>query len=103
MVETHVEPDEIPLVRKAHVGDELLLLPPLLACTHHDGRAVRVVRAHVENLVTAEPVEAHPDVRLDVLEHVPEVDGTVRVGQRARHEEATTHGARRRTPSTASS
>ena len=48
----------------------------------HDRRAVRVVGAHEVDLVPLHPLEAHPDVGLDVLHDVADVERSVRVRQR---------------------
>jgi hypothetical protein len=45
------------------------------------------------NFVAAHALEAHPDVGLDVLHHVADVEGRVCVRQRRRHEEFAGHGA----------
>jgi hypothetical protein len=79
-------------MREVHRADQLLLALALLPGAHHRRGAVRVIGADVGDAVPAQPLEAHPDVGLDVLEEVPEVNRTVRVGQRARHDETTPHG-----------
>ena len=53
----------------------------------HDRRAVRVVRADEMHLVTLHALEAHPDVGLDVLHDVADVERPVRVGQGRGNEE----------------
>jgi hypothetical protein len=45
------------------------------------------------HLVAAHALEAHPDVGLDVLHHVADVEGRVCVRQRRRHEQFAGHGA----------
>ena len=57
----------------------------------HRRGAVGVVRANVDALVAAHTLKPHPDVRLDVLEQVPEMNGPVGVGQGAGDEYAA-HG-----------
>jgi hypothetical protein len=44
---------------------------------------VRVIGAYVKTLVATAALESHPDVRLDVLHEVADVDWTVGVRQRA--------------------
>ncbi|MNC86146.1 hypothetical protein D3C83_17840 [compost metagenome] len=62
----------------------------------HDGRAVGVVGAHEVHLVAAHALESHPDVGLDVLHDVPDVERAVRVGQRSGDEKpASGHGPAR--------
>ncbi len=93
VIEAHVEAVEVALVVEAAVADDLFLLATLLARSDHDGGPVRVVGAQVGDAPPAQALEAHPDVGLHVLEHVPEMNGTVRVGQRGRDQQATRHGA----------
>ena len=58
----------------------------------HDGRAVRVVGAAVVAFVAAQFLEAHPNVGLDVFDHVAEVDAAVGIGQRGGNEDFACHG-----------
>ena len=101
VVERDVEAREIPQVIGVHALDEALGRDPLGLGAQHDRRAVGVVGAHVVAALPAEPLEAHPDVGLDVLDQVAEVDGAVGVGQGAGDEDlagGVVHGvlARRR-------
>ena len=64
-----------------------LFAAALLAGAHHDRRAVRVVGADVDGAVAAQLLEAHPDVGLDVLDQMAQVDVPVGVGQRARDQD----------------
>jgi hypothetical protein len=57
----------------------------------HDGRAMRVIRAHEMHHVSPHPLEAHPDVGLDVLHDVPDVERAVGVGERGGDEEFAGH------------
>ena len=59
---------------------------------NHDGRAVGVVGADETHLVAAHALEPHPGVGLDVLHHVPDVEGRIRVGQGSGDEQAAGHG-----------
>ena len=54
-----------------------------------DRRAVRVVGTHVDAAVADQLLEPHPDVGLDVLEQIPDVDVAVGVGQGGSDENAT--------------
>ena len=58
----------------------------------HDRRAVRVVGADEMHLVALHPLEAHPDVGLDVLHDVADVERAVRVRQRRRDEQPAAAG-----------
>ena len=62
------------------------VLPGLLR-GQHDRRAVRVVGAHEMHLVALHALEAHPDVGLDVLHDVADVERPVGVGQGGGDEE----------------
>ena len=65
---------------------------PSLLGREHDRRAVRVVGADEVHLVALHPLEAHPDVGLDVLHDVADVERAVGVGQRRGDEELAGHG-----------
>jgi len=47
----------------------------------HDRRAVRVIRADEMHDIAEHSLEAHPDVGLDVLHDMPDVEGAVGVGR----------------------
>ena len=68
----------------AHVGDERFFAAPLVPGADHDGGAVRVVGAQVDAAVAAQLLESHPDVGLDVLDQVPQVNVSVGVRQGGR-------------------
>ncbi len=87
VVEGDVETREIPQVLAVHARDQLLGGDALRLGLEHDGGAVRVVGAHAAAGMPGEALEAHPDVGLDVLHQVPQVDGTGGIGQGARHEQ----------------
>ncbi len=71
--------------------DELLRLYSLFLGFEHGGRAVGIVRADVDHQMAAHPLKAHPDVCLDVLQQVTDVNGAVCVGQGAGDQDATCH------------
>ena len=64
-----------------HVGDQRLFAAPFLPGADHDRRAVRVVGTHVDAAVAAQLLKAHPDIGLDVLDQMAEVDVPIGVGQ----------------------
>ena len=68
---------EILLVLLAHLRDHFFRFNAQLLRFQHDRRAVRVVRADEMHFVAAHSLVTHPDIRLDVLEHVAEMDGTI--------------------------
>jgi hypothetical protein len=82
---------EIALVRAVHVGDQRLFGAALLARSHHDRGAVRVVGADVRGTVAAQVLEPHPDVGLDVFDQMAQVNVAVGVGQRTSNEQASHH------------
>ncbi|MCY1363797.1 hypothetical protein D9M69_505760 [compost metagenome] len=83
VVEVHQEVGEVGHVLGAHGVDQLFRGDPFALGAQHDRRTVGVVSADVGRLVATHLLETHPDVGLDVLQHVTEVDGTVGVGQGA--------------------
>src|SRR5438034_1066620 len=87
VVEADMKALEVPAAPPGDLGDEGLRGFPRLFRRQHDGRAVRVVGAHEMHLVALHALEPHPDVGLDVLHHVADVERRVRVGQRGGDEE----------------
>ncbi|MNP08085.1 hypothetical protein D3C76_1001410 [compost metagenome] len=83
VVEVHQEIGEVGHVLGAHGVDQLFRGDAFALCAQHDGRAVGVVRTDVGRLVATHLLETNPDVGLDVLQHVTQVDRTVGVGQGA--------------------
>jgi hypothetical protein len=74
---------EVALVLDADLFDQLLgRYAELLRFQHRCG-AVRIVGTNVDALITAQALKAHPDIGLDVFEQMPEMDGSIRVRQRA--------------------
>ena len=96
VVEVDVKPGEVAGVLVPDALDQRLRGDAFLLRPQHDGGAVGVVRAHVVALVPAHLLEAHPDVGLDVLHEMAEVDAAVGIGQRGGDEELALHrGARK--------
>ena len=81
VVEFDQEAVEIRLVLAPYPGDKLLRGDPLLVGAQHDRRAMGVVGADVMHLMPAHLLEAHPDIGLDVLDQMAEVDAAVGVRQ----------------------
>ena len=52
----------------------------LLARFKHDGCAVGVISTHIVDLVTGKAHCANPDIGLDILYEMPEMNRTVSVG-----------------------
>ena len=68
--------------------DELLGGNPLALRFEHDGRAVRVIRAHVVALMAAKFLKPHPNIGLHGLQDVPEMQRSIGVKQRAGDEDS---------------
>jgi hypothetical protein len=77
------EPAEITLVflliRHHHFLGADALFPGL----QHDGGAMSIAAADENAVATPKSLEANPDIRLNVFNEVPQVDGPVRVRQSA--------------------
>jgi hypothetical protein len=67
-------------------GDKLLGGYPLLAGADHDGGSVSIVGTYVNALVAAHLLKAHPEIRLDVFDQMPDVNIAVGVGKRTRYD-----------------
>src|SRR5438046_3020047 len=87
VVEAEMKTLEVLPAPPGDLGDEELGGFPRAFGCQHDGRTVRVVGAHEMHLVPLHALEPHPDVGLDVLHHVADVERRVRVGQRGGDEE----------------
>ena len=88
-VEADVEPGQVAFVVGLHLGDQLFLAAALLTRANHRGRAMRVVGAHVHAAIADELLEAHPDIGLNRLKQIPNVDIRVDVGQRRGDKDST--------------
>ena len=92
IVEADVEAGEVAEVLAMHALDQLFRGDAFLLGAQHDRRAVRVVGADVPAFVAGHLLVADPDVGLDVLDQVAEVDRAVGVGQGGRDENLARHG-----------
>ena len=81
-VVAHPEGAEVGRVGGVDFGDERLGGDAPLGGVELDGGAVGVVGAEVDDLVAFGTEVAHVGVGLDVLHHVAQMDGAVRVGER---------------------
>ena len=52
----------------------------------HDRCAVRVIRTDIAAVMTAAPLESHPDIGLDLLEHMAKVQRSIGIGESGGHE-----------------
>jgi hypothetical protein len=92
VVERDVEAVEVRLAPGRDLGHESLRRLARLVGGDHDRRAVRVVGADEVHLCAAHALEPHPDVGLDVLHHVADVERRVGVGQGGGDEQLLGHG-----------
>ncbi len=89
VVEFDIEAGEVTDMSRLHFVDQLGFAATFLSSTNHDRRAVCVVGTQVDAAVASEFLEADPDVGLDVLDQVADVDVPVGVGQRRSHQDPT--------------
>jgi len=87
-----VEAVEVPLVLMPDPLDKLFRGDALLLGPQHDGGAVGIVGADVPAFVAPHFLEAHPDVGLDVLHQVAQVDAAVGIGEGGGDEDFSCHG-----------
>ena len=91
VVELDVKAVEIWLSAGSDLAHELLRRLARLLGRDHDRRAVGVVCSDEVHRVSLHPLEPHPDVGLDVLHHVPDMEGRVGVGQGGGDEQLAGH------------
>ncbi len=91
VVKLNVKASKVSLVSLAHRFDQFFLATALFASANHDRRAVRIVSADVDTAMAPELLEADPNVGLDVLDQVPDVDRAVGVGQGAGNQNLACH------------
>ena len=92
IVEADEEAGKVAGVFAMHTLDQLFRRDAFLFSAQHDRRAVRVVGADVPAFVAGHLLEAYPDVGLDVLDQMAEVDGAVGIGQGGGDENLARHG-----------
>ena len=88
---TNMETGEIARVLGMHAGDQLLGREAFLFGAQHDRCAMGVVGADEPAFVAAHFLEAGPDVGLDVLDQVAEMDCAIGIGERAGNEDLAGH------------
>jgi hypothetical protein len=81
VVKANVEAIEVLLSTSGDVGDKLLRCEAGFFSGNHDGRAVRVIGTHEVHCVALHALVAHPNIGLDVLHHVPDVEVAIGIGQ----------------------
>ncbi|KAG1259054.1 hypothetical protein G6F65_015401 [Rhizopus arrhizus] len=83
VVETDVEAVQVLRARSGVAGDQRLRRDAFLFSLQHDGRAVRVIRPYEVHRVARHSHRTNPDIGLDVLHDVADVESSVGVGQRS--------------------
>ncbi len=81
VVKADVETVQVRLAPGGNVGHKLLRRFAGLVGGNHDGRAMRVVSANKIHRVPLHALKTHPDVGLDVLHDVADMEVSVGVGQ----------------------
>ena len=87
VVEADFKTGVIALVLRVDALDQLFRGNALLVGAQHDRRAVGVVGADIQAIVTPDFLEPYPYVRLYRLQQVAEVGRRVRIGQCAGHKD----------------
>ena len=81
VVKTNVEPIKELLAPRSDVGDKLLRCEAGFFRGNHDRCAMRVVGTHEVHGVALHALVADPNIGLDVLHHVPDVEVAIGIGQ----------------------
>jgi len=81
---------QIRFVGALHFGEQILGRPAFFLRSQHRRGAMSIVAAEITDLVAAQALEAAPDVGLDVLGQMADMEIRVDVGQRARHQDPST-------------
>jgi hypothetical protein len=92
VVKADVKAVQVLLAASGNIGHELLRRFASLLRRNHDGRAVGVVCPHKIDRVALHPLVPHPNVGLDVLHDVADMEVAVGVGQGGGNEELAGHG-----------
>ncbi len=92
VVEADVEAVQVLRAFGGVAGHQGLRRDAFLFRLQHDGRAVRVVRTHEVHRVARHSHRTNPDISLDVLHDVADVERSVGVGQRSGDKEGARHG-----------
>ena len=93
VIEGYMKAIEVFLALGTDARNELLGRDAFGFGLEHDGRAVRVVGAHEMYFVALHALEPHPDIGLDVLHDVADMERSVRVRQRGGDKQFARHRA----------
>ncbi|MDT4865334.1 hypothetical protein FQZ97_1001300 [compost metagenome] len=94
VVETDVEAVQVLRAFRGVAGDQRLRRDAFFFRLQHDRRAVRVIRTHEVHRVARHSHRTNPDIGLDVLHDVADVERSVGVGQRSGDKKGARHGCR---------
>ncbi len=83
IIKGDIKRSEIRLMLGFNIGDLLLGRVTQLLGFEHDRCAVGIVGAYVSAVHTAQFLEAHPNVGLDIFHQMAEVNSTIGIGQGA--------------------
>ena len=81
VVELDIELGEVPLVGRLHVGNELGFAVACLSGAYHDCRAMGIVGTKVTAIVAEKFLKSDPDIGLQILDQMANVDMAIGVGQ----------------------
>ena len=85
VIKLNEEVVEVLFAARGNFRNELLRRHAFFLRGDHDRSAVGVVRPHKVHRIAAHSLMTHPDVGLDVLHDVADVERAVCVGQSGRH------------------
>ena len=87
VVELNAEVGEVALMGRTHFFHQGIGSPALILGPDHGGGAMGVVAAEIANPISAHPLEADPDIPLDIPNEVADVEVAIHVGQSIRNQE----------------
>jgi hypothetical protein len=83
IIEGDAEVGEVCLMLRLNGSNLLLGGHPVFFRFEHDRGTVGVIGTHINTVLATQFLEAHPDIRLDILQQMAQVDGAIGVRQRA--------------------
>ena len=93
MVETDVKAGKVALVFGLYCSDLLFGRHTILLGFQHDGGAVGIIGTNVVALVPHRALETYPNIGLDVLNKVAQMNRTIGIRKSASNKQTTGHGA----------
>ncbi len=83
IIKADIKRGKVGLVLGFYISNLLFRRVTKLLRFQHDRRTVRIVRTHVSAIHTAQFLEAHPNIGLDIFHQMAEVNRTIGVRQGA--------------------